>query len=152
MLDAEHHALAIDVADFELARFAAAQAGAVEGQQQRAVIEILRARDQALDLVGTEHDRQAEPLLRIRQVLAHVAPLQHIPAEEPQRADLRDHRPHGEPPLLEEEQVVASELGRGDPIEARARVLAKRLNDLDVAADGRGGVVATHELVAQALQ
>ena len=60
LLDAEHHALAIDVADFELARFAAAQARAVERQQQRAVIEILRAGDQALDLVGTEDDRQAE--------------------------------------------------------------------------------------------
>ena len=116
------------------------------------MIEILRARDQALDLVGTEHDRQAEPLLRIRQVLAHVAPLQDVPAEEPQRADLRDHRPDGEPSLLEEKQVVASELGGRDPIEARARVLAKRLNDLDVAADGRSGVVATHQLVAQALQ
>ena len=46
LLDAEHHALAIDVADFELARFAAAQAGAVERQQQRAVIEILRPGDQ----------------------------------------------------------------------------------------------------------
>jgi hypothetical protein len=45
-----------------------------------------------------------------------------------------------------------SELGRRDPIEARACVLAKRVNDLDVAADGRGGVVATHELVVQALQ
>jgi hypothetical protein len=49
--------------------------------------------------------------------------------------------------------MVASELGRRDPIQARARMLAKRLNDLDVAADRRrGGVVATHELVAQALQ
>jgi hypothetical protein len=48
--------------------------------------------------------------------------------------------------------VVPSELGRGDPIEARARVLAKRVNDLDVAADGRGGVVATYEFVAQVLQ
>ena len=75
LLDPEHHALAIDVADFELARFAAAQASAVEGQQQRAVIEILRARDQPLDFVGTEHDRQAEPSLRIRQILAHVTPL-----------------------------------------------------------------------------
>ena len=112
LLDAEHHALAIDVADFELARFAAAQARAVERQQQRAVIEILRAGDQALDLVGTEDDRQAEPLLRIRQVLAHVAPLQHVAAEEPQRADLRDHGPHGEPSLFEEKQVVASELRR----------------------------------------
>ena len=60
--------------------------------------------------------------------------------------------PIAEPSLLEEEQVVASELGGSDPIEARTRVLAKCLNDLDVAADGGSGVVATHQLVAQALQ
>ena len=57
LLDAEHHALAIDVADFELTRFAAPQAGAVQGEEQRAVIQILRARNEALHLVGTEHDR-----------------------------------------------------------------------------------------------
>ena len=152
LLDAEHHALAIDVADFELARFAAPQAGAVEREEQRAVIEILRARDEPLHLVGTEHDREPESLFRIRQVLAHVASLQHVPAEEPERADLRDHRPDRESAILEEKQVVASELGWGEPIEARTGVLAERLNDLDVAADGRTGVVATHQLVAQALQ
>jgi hypothetical protein len=118
LLDAEHHALTVDVTDSELARFGATQASAIERQEQRAVIEILRARDEALDLVGTEHDRQAEPLLRVRQVVAHIAPLQHIAAEEPERADLRDHRPDGEPSLLEEEEVVTSQLGRGDPIEA----------------------------------
>ena len=48
--------------------------------------------------------------------------------------------------------MVASELGRRDPIEARARVLAKRLHNLDLTANGRGGVVATYQLVAQALQ
>jgi len=152
LLDAEHHALTIDVTDFELARFGATQAGAIERQEQRAVIEILRTRDETLDLVGTEDDRQAEPLLRVRQVLAHVAPLQHIAAEEPERADLRDHGPDGQPPLLEEKQMVASQLHRSESIEARARMLAERLNDLDVAANGRTGVVATHQLVAQALQ
>jgi hypothetical protein len=48
--------------------------------------------------------------------------------------------------------VVASELGGRDAIEARTRVLAKRINDLDVAADRGRGVVATHHLVAQAWQ
>ncbi len=105
-----------------------------------------------LDLVWTEDDRQAEPLLRIREVLADVAPLQDIPAEEPQRTDLRDDRAHGESSLLKEKQVIASKLGGCDPIEARSRLLAKRVNDLDVAADRSCGVVATHHLVAQALQ
>ncbi len=76
------------------------------------MIEILRAGDQPLDFVGAEDDRQAEPLLRIRQVLAHVTPLQDIAAKEPERADLGDDGPDGEPPLLEQEQVIASELGR----------------------------------------
>jgi hypothetical protein len=100
--------LTIDVTDSELARFGATQAGAIERQEQRAVIEILRAREETLGLVGAEDDRQAEPLLRIRQVLAHGAPLQHVAAEEPERADLRDHRPDGEPSLLEQIQMVAS--------------------------------------------
>ena len=134
----QHHALTVDVADFQLARLTAAQAGAVERQQQCAVIEILRACDQALDLLGTEDDRRAEPLFRIRQVLAHVAPLQNMPTEEPERADLGDDGAHRELPLFQEEQVIASELGRRDPIKARARVLTERVNDLDVAADGRG--------------
>ncbi|MGB2712593.1 MAG: hypothetical protein WBC51_00325 [Vicinamibacterales bacterium] len=92
------------------------------------------------------------PLLRIRQFLTHVTSFQDVPAKEPQRADLGDHRPNGQAALLEEEQVVASELGGRDPVETRAGLLAKRINDLDVAADGRGGAIATHQLVAQALK
>ncbi len=45
LLDAEHHAVTIDVPDSELARFGAPQAGAIERQEQRAVIQILRARN-----------------------------------------------------------------------------------------------------------
>ena len=52
LLDPEHHSLAVDVADFELARFAAPQAGAVQGQEQRAVIQIFRARNEALPSSG----------------------------------------------------------------------------------------------------
>jgi hypothetical protein len=152
LLDAEHHALAIDVADFELARFVAAQAGPVERQQQRAVIEIPCPGDQPLDFVGTEDDWQAESLLGIRQVLAHIASLQNIAAEEPECADLGDDGPHGEPSLFEQIQVIAPELRGRDPIEARSGVLAKRINDLDVTADGRGGVIATYQFVAQTLQ
>jgi hypothetical protein len=80
-------------------------------------------------------------LFRIRQVLAHVAPLQDIPTKEPERANLGDDGPHGKPPLLQKKQMVASELGRADPIETRIRVLAERLNDLDVAADIHEGTV-----------
>jgi hypothetical protein len=56
-------------------------------------------------------------------------------------------------PMMELLVSHGADVKRGsEPIEARARVLAECLNDLGVAADRRGGVVATHQLVAQALQ
>ena len=42
LLDPEHHASTIDVADFELTHFAAPQARAIESEEQRPVIEVLR--------------------------------------------------------------------------------------------------------------
>lgn len=90
------------------------------------MIEVLRVCDEPQHLVGTEDDREPQALLRIRQVLTHVTTAQDVPAEEPQRADLRDDRSDGQTALLEEEQVVASELGGRDAIEAGARVLAER--------------------------
>jgi hypothetical protein len=119
LLDPEHHPLPIDVAHLQMTQLTATQAGTIEREEQRAVIQVLRARDQPLHLVGTKHHRQPKSLFRIRQVLTHVTSLQHVPAEEPQRADLRDHRPDRQTAILEEEQVVASELGWRDPIEAR---------------------------------
>jgi len=49
--------VAIDVTDFELADLGPPQSGAVKREEQRAVIEVLRAGDQALHLIGTEHHR-----------------------------------------------------------------------------------------------
>ena len=52
LLDTEHHALVMNVAGYELALFVTRRAGAEEAQEQRAVIEILRARNEALNLAG----------------------------------------------------------------------------------------------------
>ena len=62
--DAEHHALAVDVRDLQLQQLAAAQARAVERHQHRAVVEILRAGDQATHFVGAEDRRQPAMPLR----------------------------------------------------------------------------------------
>jgi hypothetical protein len=85
----------------------------------------LKARD-VVFMTDRSSDRQAESLLRIGQVFAYVAPLQDMAAEEPEGGDLGDDGTNSEPPVLQEEQVVAPELGRRDPIEARACVRAKR--------------------------
>jgi len=50
LVDAQQHALTVDVPDFQVGHLAAAQARAIQRQQQRAVIEVLRTADQALPL------------------------------------------------------------------------------------------------------
>jgi hypothetical protein len=47
LFDTEHHALAVDVADFESTQLAPPQTRTVERQEHRAVIEILGGRDQS---------------------------------------------------------------------------------------------------------
>ena len=152
LLDTEHHPRTIDVTDFETTHFAAAQAGAGEREPQRAVIESLRPADQALHFLRTEDDRQAASMLRVRQVFFHVPPLQHAQEEEPQGGDLSDHRAHGQLPVFEQEDLVASEVIRPDAIEPSTRVAVEGLDDFEVALAGGRRVVAAHELVVQTLQ
>ena len=135
-----------------MGHFAAAQAGAVQRQQQRAVIEILRAGDQALHFLRAEDHRQPFPALRIRQVLFHVPPLQHAQKEEPERGDLGDDGAHRQLPLFEQIDLVAPEIVGADPVESTAAASVERLHDPEIALAGRGGVVAAHELVVQTLQ
>jgi hypothetical protein len=131
---------------------APAQARPVERQEQRAVIQILRAGDQALHLLGAEHDREASPALRIRQVLLHVAALQHAQIEEAERGDFRDDTPHGQLPLLEQIDLVAAQIVGTEAIETPAGVSMKGPNDAEITRAGGRRVVAADEFVVQALQ
>jgi hypothetical protein len=51
LLDAQRHALAVDIADLERDDLAVAQAGAVGDGQRRLVLEVPRRGDEARDLV-----------------------------------------------------------------------------------------------------
>jgi hypothetical protein len=68
LLDAEDHPRTIDVADFQLAHFTASEAGAIQRQQQRAVIEILRARDCTSSGLSTTVSAQATQI-RTRKMI-----------------------------------------------------------------------------------
>jgi hypothetical protein len=115
------------------------------------VIEVLRAGDQALHFLRAEDDREASPVLRIRQVLLHVPPLQHAQEEEPERGDLGDDGPDCKLPFFEQIDLVTPESVGAHSIESTAASSVKRLHDPEIALAGGGGVVAAHELVVQAL-
>jgi hypothetical protein len=131
---------------------AAAQARAIQRQQQRAVIEILRAGDQTLHFLRAEDHREASPPLRIRQVFFHVPPLQHAQEEEPKRGNLGHDGPDRELPLFEQIDLVTPEIVGADAVESTATASVKGFHDPEIALTGRAGVVAAHEFVVQTLQ
>ena len=58
MLDAQHHALAVDIRDFERDHFGNAQAGAIGDAERGLVLDARRRIPQARDLLWAEDDRQ----------------------------------------------------------------------------------------------
>ena len=115
------------------------------------MIEILGAGDQPRDFVGAEHDGQALPPFRIRQVLFHVPPLQHAQEEEAQGRNLGDDGADRQLALFKQEDLIAPEIIRADAIQSLAGVSAKGVDDLEIAVAGRGGVLAADEFVVQTL-
>jgi hypothetical protein len=91
-------------------------------------------------------------VLRIRQLLFHVPPLQHAQEEKPQRGDLGDDRTDRQLPLFEQIDLITTERVGAHSVESTAASSVKRLYDPEIALAGGGGVVAAHELVVQALE
>ena len=58
-LHANHHSLAVDVANLQQGNFCTPHAGAVDRHQQRALHEIAGRIDELSDLIQTQHRRQA---------------------------------------------------------------------------------------------
>ena len=152
-LDADHHALAVDVRDFQLQQLAAAQARAVERHQHRAVVEILRAGNQLTHFVGTQDRGQPSMALRGRQLLLQLAPLEHPHKEEAQRGDVEAHRPHGELLLTKQVGVIPPKRLGAELIEATAAVVALAgAQRVQVGANRGRGIVAPDQFVVHPLE
>src|SRR5215471_13538369 len=62
--DVDHHALGVDVGDFELAQFVAAKAGGIEGGHDGPVFEIVRVVQNAGNLILAQYGYADRPFLR----------------------------------------------------------------------------------------
>ena len=81
-------ALAVDVADAQMQRFAQAQAQAVGRPPERLIAPLARAPDDPRDLIHREHIRQRLHLRRLEHVHPRPFPAQHVLEEELQAAAL----------------------------------------------------------------
>lgn len=63
LIDAQYHALAVDISHLQVRGLGYAQAGGIGGHEDRAVLEAIDARQEMHDFFGAENDRQLERLL-----------------------------------------------------------------------------------------
>jgi hypothetical protein len=87
LLDADDHALAVDIGDLERDHFGGAQAGAVGHAQRRLVLQSRRGIEQPRHFLDAENDRQLAWFVDDMGVLDDLVAPERDPKEEPQRRD-----------------------------------------------------------------
>ena len=108
--DADHHALAVDIADLEHRHFCPPHARGVKRHQQGALHEVAGGIDKPGDFLQTEHRRQPAIRLREGQLLSELAPLERSNVEEPERRDPGHHARHCQLALNQQIGLVASQI------------------------------------------
>ena len=73
-MNADHHALTVDVTDLETAQFAPSHGGRIQGHEQGAVIEIACRIDEPGHFLRAEHDGQPSGRFGKRNVLGQKMP------------------------------------------------------------------------------
>lgn len=85
-------------------------------------------------------------MLRVGQVLFHVASFKHLDVQEAKRTDVHDHRVDRKLPVFQKVRVVAPDVIRAELIERRVDVLLEMLYRFRVRLNRGCSVVAAYEL------
>jgi len=110
LIDAQQHALAVDIAHLQARDLGHTQARAVRQPECRLVLRPRRRFEQPQDLVRREHVGQPARLAHKREVAHHLGPAERCLEEEPQRRDRAVHGRRRDPGLalmhLEPAQIL----------------------------------------------
>jgi hypothetical protein len=85
LFNAYHHALTVDVADFELAEFRAPYGGGIQSHDQGAVKEVTGGVNQATYFLGAEYGRESFAELGERNIFGVEVPVESLEEKETQR-------------------------------------------------------------------
>src|SRR5215469_9044169 len=88
LVNADDHALTVDVTDLETAKFGASHGGGIQGHEQGTVIEIACRVDQSGHFLRAEHDGQAPGRFGKRNVLGQKMAAQCLDEQKAQRGDI----------------------------------------------------------------
>ena len=109
--DPDHHALAVDIAHFQVYGFRNAQPCRVGGHQDGAVLATADAFEETGNLFAAQDHRQLERFLGNRNIVERPFALEGHVIEEAQRGRDGAQAAGGKPPLMGQIQLVGLDLG-----------------------------------------
>ena len=128
LLDADQHALAVNVGDLERNHLRRAQPGAVGDAQRSLVFDAGRRLQEPRDLLGAEDDRQPLRLVDERSMGCDVAPSERDAEKEPQRRHGDVMRPGAD--------AAPDEMQLEEPDVLEARRVGRASQEIGEALDG----------------
>src|SRR5437764_5151059 len=150
-LDANHHPLATDVRDFQPAQLSPSEPGRIHRQKHRVMKQIPGRGDQSSDLFRAQYDRQRLLVLRVRQILFHLATLQRLHIEKSKRGNMIDDGPNPELSFFQQVDLITPDIARFHVVEPFLKVPPKIFHRSQVGTHRALGVVAAHKLLAPLL-
>ena len=131
LLDAQGHALAVDVADLQVHHLVDAQPRAIGQRQGRLVLEMAGRRNQAADFLGTEDHRQFARQMHRLHLGHQVAAVQRDGEEELQAADGRVQRGRRDA-VIDQMQLVIAQILHAGRVRRAPEILREVAHGADV--------------------
>src|ERR1700720_4819412 len=115
-LDVNHHAFAIDVADFQVGQFSTSYSGGVERHQQSAMIRSQSCVNESRDFFPTEDRRKVKPFFRIGRLGDAPGFLESFDVEESESCQSLRNRARRQLALLEQLGLIFTNVFRTQTI------------------------------------
>src|SRR6516164_2742629 len=142
-----HHALAVDVADFQVGHLRVPGAGGVEGHEQDALARSARRVDELRDFFPAKNRRQATRLFRIGSVGDAPGSAERLDVEEAQSRPVSPYGIRRQLALLEQLGLIFANVSRAQTIGRTAESSSKIFHCPDIVAYGTLRVIKTLELI-----
>src|SRR5260370_37278048 len=111
-LDVDHHALAVDVTNFQACEFGTAESGGVERHQQSAMQRRASCMDESRHFFLAEDRWQVKGLLRVGRLGNAPGFLERFRVEESESCKTLRHRVRRELPLVEQRGLIFADVSR----------------------------------------
>jgi hypothetical protein len=102
-------------------------------------------------LARTQDHRQALVLLRVGQVLFHVAPFKDPDVQEAKGTDVQNYSVDGKFPVFQKVRVVAPDIIGAELIKRSVDVFSEMFYRFQIRVDRRRGIVAAYEFFSHPL-